>query len=351
MKQYGFGIIGAGGMIGRFHARAIEELPNAKLVALCDMSEKALKSASEKFGVEKTFTDYKALLALPEVDVVTICTPSGAHAEPAIAAAEAGKHVICEKPLDITLERIDRMIDAHEEAGTKLGGVFQSRFADNAAIIGEVIEKGRFGKLTFGGAYVPWWRDQKYYDKGGWKGTSVLDGGGALMNQSIHAIDLLLSFMGPVQKVCGFTSCIAHENIDVEDTAVASLIFENGAMGVIVGATSMWPGRFKRLEISGTKGTVINEEDDITLWRFADETEADEKVRQKFAAKTSTGGGASDPSAISFEGHKRNFAAFLKALDEGRDPELSGREARKAVELISAIYRSARTGKPIQLPL
>lgn len=347
--MYGFGIIGCG-MIAGFHATAIAALPNAELRMVQSRSEDNARRVADEYGCEWT-TDLDQMLARDDIDIVTVCTPSGAHMEAVLAAAKAGKHPIVEKPLDISLARCDAMIDACEKAGVQLGGVFQSRFHETSALIRKTLDSGRFGRLTLAEATVKWWRDQAYYDDGGWKGTQALDGGGALMNQSIHAIDLIRWLMGPVREVSAFTDTLAHERIDVEDTAVACLRFESGALGIIQGATSVHPGFLKKLEISGDKGSVILQEEDVTFWQFHDENDDDARIRKEFAARTTTGGGASDPSAISFEGHRRQFGAFLDALDAGEPTPLDGREARKAVEIILAIYQSAESRRIVSLPL
>jgi predicted dehydrogenase len=345
----GFGIIGCG-MIANFHARAIQALPNARLRAVYSRSQANARRVGELFGADWT-TSLDTLLDRDDIDVVTVCTPSGAHLEPAVAAARAGKHVIVEKPLEITLARCDAIVRACEEARVLLAGVFPSRFHEVSQLVKATVDAGRFGRLTLADATVKWWRSQDYYDKGGWKGTWALDGGGALMNQSIHAIDLLQWMMGPVREVAAFTDTLGHERVEVEDTAVACLRFENGALGVIEGATSVHPGFFKKLEISGTRGSVILQEEDLAFWQFADETPEDEAIREKFGGRTQTGGGASDPAAIGFEGHRKQFADFLAALDEGASLTVGGREARKAVEIILAIYQSAQTHSVVSLPL
>ena len=345
----GFGIVGCG-MVSEFHARAIEALPNAQLRAVCSRSEANAKRRGEQFNADWT-TDLDRLLNRSDIDIVSVCSASGAHAEPTVAAAKAGKHVIVEKPLDITLERIDAMIEACAEAGVQLSGVFQSRFHPTSQLLKKAVESGRFGRLTLAEATVKWWRSQEYYDEGGWKGTKALDGGGALMNQSIHAIDLLQWLMGPAAEIAAFKDTLAHERIDVEDTAAACIRFQNGALGVIQGATSVHPGFFKKIEISGDRGSVVMEEENIAFWQFADETDEDERIRAEFADQTQTGGGASDPSAISFEGHRRQFEAFIDQIETGRSSGLDGTEARKAVEIIHAIYRSAETRSFVPLPL
>lgn len=349
MTKYGFGIVGCG-LIADFHARAIEEIPEAKLVACFSRNEKNARRVGEAFNCD-WYTDYDQFLKRTDIDILTICTPSGTHSDYAVPGAEAGKHLIVEKPLDVTLGKVDRIIESASKNGVRLCGIFPSRFGDASQLVKRTIDSGRFGRLTLGDAYVKWWRSQQYYDEGGWKGTKALDGGGALMNQSIHAIDLLQWFMGDVEVVYGLASALAHERIEVEDTAVAVLRFNNGALGVIEGATSVFPGFFKRIDICGNKGSVVMEEENIVHWCFAEETEEDEKIRQEFADRTKTGGGVSDPAAISHEGHRRQFVDFIQALEEQREPLVNGEEARKAVEIILAIYKSNEEGRPVTLPL
>jgi predicted dehydrogenase len=345
----GFGIIGCG-MISRFHAKAVADLRGAKVVACQD----AFPQAADKLAAELGCTAYhnlNALLADPDVDVVTICTPSGLHMEPAVAAAKAGKHIIVEKPLDITLARCDAMIDAARKAGVVLSTIFPSRFHESSQLVKQAIDKGRFGRLTMGDAYVKWFRTQEYYDSGAWRGTWKLDGGGALMNQAVHSVDLLLWFMGPAIEVSAYTATLAHQRIEVEDVAVATVRFANGALGVLEASTATWPGELKRLEISGDAGSAIVREEDLAVWKFAKETKADEAIRQKMASRTQTGGGAADPKAIGYHGHMLQFQDVLTAIKKGKQPLIDGPEGRKAVELILAIYKSAETGKPVKLPL
>ena len=214
-------------------------------------------------------TDLSEALRRPDVDVVIITTPSGAHMEPAIAAANAGKHVIVEKPLEITAERCDRIIDACERNGVQLCTIFPSRFHEANIALKKAVETRRFGRLTLGETTCKWWRSQAYYDEGGWKGTQALDGGGALMNQAIHNVDLLLWMMGKATQVSGFTATLAHERIEVEDTAVACLRFTNGALGVIQAATSVHPGLPKTIAVHGDRGSAVIEQEDIRAGTFS----------------------------------------------------------------------------------
>ena len=349
MKKLGFGIIGLGA-IADFHARAIKELKDCELVNCYHYREERAKEFAKKHGC-KAYTDLDAFLADDRLDIVAIASPSGAHLEGALAAAKAKKHVIIEKPLEVTKDRCTQIIDACKEHGVKLAGIFQSRFFDSSRILKEAVEKGRFGKIVMADAQVKWYRSQAYYDSAAWRGTWALDGGGALMNQSIHAIDLLLWLVGDVSEVFAFADTLSHERIEVEDTAVAALRFNNGAMGVIEGTTSAYPGFLKRLEILGTKGSAILEEESIIAWQFEDEEPGDEEIRKAFLDSTETGGGAADPLAIGHHGHTRNFASFVKSIRENSPIDVSGLEARRSVELIEAIYRSAKSGKKTKLPL
>ena len=354
MKTWNFGIVGAG-LIADFHARAIADIPNAKLVACCNNVSDRAKKLAKKYSCE-SFESYEDMFKKSNMDIATIATPSGLHMEPAIAAAQLGKHVICEKPLDITLDRIDAMIGAHKKAGTVLGGVFQNRFTKAQTVLREAINDGRFGTVTYAGVYVPWWRSDEYY-KDSWHGTWELDGGGALMNQSIHMVDMLCDLMPAVASVQAYVATLGHPQIETEDTAVAVLRFaplpsvkdkKRGALGIIYGTTASYPGQFKRFEITGTKGTVVYLEDSFTVWQFAEERPQDKQIRKQFGQVKGLGGVA-DPAAISHELHVRNFKAFIDALESGRDFSLNGTEARKAVELILAIYKAAKQKRLVKL--
>ena len=303
--KIGFGIVGCG-MIANFHAKAIEHIRGAKIVACTD----SVPAAVERFSQAnkcKAYGTVKEMVADPDVQIVTICTPSGAHRDPAVTAANAGKHVIVEKPLEITLARCDAIINACRKNGVLLATVFPSRFSDANIAVKDAIKEGRFGKLTLGDAYVKWWRTQQYYDSGGWRGTWALDGGGAYMNQAIHNVDLLYWFMGDVAEVTGVTATLAHERIEVEDVGVAAVRFASGALGTIEATTSAFPGLLKKTEIHGTAGSAIVEQDDILLWNFEKKSPKDAAIRKKFAQKVGGGGGASDPAAISYVGHQKQI--------------------------------------------
>ncbi|MHC4153149.1 MAG: Gfo/Idh/MocA family protein, partial [Planctomycetota bacterium] len=328
------------------HARAIKDIPNANLISCYDVDLERAQNLAQNHSCQ-AMNSLEEILSDKEIDIVTIATPSGSHMEPAITAAQSGKHVICEKPLEISLERIDSMIDAHEQAGTQLGGIFQYRYCEAIKQLKKAVDSGRFGIITYAGIYVPWWRTDEYY-KDSWHGTWTLDGGGALMNQSIHMVDLLCYLMPPVESVQAFTSSLGHPQIEAEDTAVANLKFTNGSLGIVYGSTASYPGQFKRLEITGTKGTVVYLEDSFVIWQFAEEEPEDKEIREKFS-KIQGQGSVADPAAISYQNHTLNFESFIKALEEKQNFEINALEARKPVELILAIYKSAKEQRLVKI--
>ena len=345
----GFGIVGCG-MISDFHARAIADTRGAALVACCDTRAES----AERFAAKHQCTAYSsldAMLADDKISVVTIATPSGFHMDPAVAAARAGKHVIVEKPLEVTLKKCDHIINECEKHGIQLATVFPSRFHDSSVKLKRAIESGRFGKLTIGDAYVKWFRTQEYYDSGAWRGTWALDGGGALMNQAIHSVDLLTWLMGPVVEIRAQTALLAHQRIEVEDIAVATLRFANGALGVIEATTAAYPGYLKRIEIHGTEGSAVLEEEDLKSWDFAKPRKEDKAILDEMKKHKSSGGGASDPSAIGHHGHAKQFHDMLEAIRKNRPPSIDGHEGRRSVEIILGVYKAAESGKPVSLPL
>jgi UDP-N-acetyl-2-amino-2-deoxyglucuronate dehydrogenase len=351
MANHGFGIIGCG-MIAEFHTRAINEIEGASVVAAYSRSEaNGAKIREMADGPCTVYDDLTRMLEHPGLDVVCVCTPSGAHLDPSVQAARAGKHVVVEKPLEITLPRCDAIIEACDRAGVRLCTIFPSRFTPANVALKAAIDTGRFGRLTLGDTHVKWWRTQEYYDSGGWRGTWDLDGGGALMNQAIHNVDLLQWLMGDVDTVQALTDTLVHQRIEVEDTAVAAIRFKNGALGVIEAATSAFPGLLKRTEIHGDRGSARVEQDDLTLWTFAEHGEGDDAIREAIAGATGFSAGASDPRAIGHAGHREQLADFLDSIDRGVPAAVDGREGRKSVEIIRAIYESARTGAAVRLPL
>lgn len=349
-KTYGFGIIGAG-MIASVHARALREIPGTTLVGVYSTTPQKREAFAVKENC-RAFNRLEEMLADPSIDIVCICTPSGAHQDPALACIAAGKHCLIEKPLEVTLEKCDRIITAAEEKGVKVAVVFPSRFYEQAMQLKEAVDTSRFGAIVLGDAYVKWHRSEAYYKSNPWRGTWDLDGGGALMNQGIHSVDLLQWYMGPVKKVQAFRANRKHKEIAVEDTIAASLEFESGALGNITCSTAIFPGELKRIEINGTAGTAVLQESNLVRWELQEMTAADEAIsEQSKQSGLSHGGGASNPADISFKGHQLQIEDLIHAINTNGTPLVDGREGRKAVEIVLAVYRSAATGQPVELPL
>ncbi len=338
-------------MIGHFHAKAITAMTGGTLHSVFDLRQEAAEKLASEYG-GTAYSDMAEFLADEELEIVTVGTPSGAHLEPSLAALNAGKHVICEKPLEITLERIDQLTAAAEANRKTIAAVLNRRFHPGMDAFKKASDEGRFGTLTNASAYVKWYRDQAYYDSAGWRGTWALDGGGALMNQSIHTVDSLLYLAGPVKSVQANTACLAHERIEVEDIVVAIVEFESGARGVIECSTCTWSkdGHPARVQLSGTEGSVFLADEAFEIWDFMEEKPEDAEIQSTLMKGQEAGLGANDPSAINFYQHQRNFEEVVNAIAEGREPTTSASEARKPVALITAIYESAQNdGKKVFL--
>ena len=348
-KQFGFGIVGAG-MIAHFHAKAIAEITKADLIGIYSINKSKSVTFSETHNCF-AFDTLEEMLNHPGIDIVCICTPSGIHLEPALKSIEAGKHCLIEKPLEITLGRCDQIIDAAKKARVKIGVIFPSRFYESSLKLKRALVENKFGDLVLGDAYVKWSRSPEYYQSGKWRGTWQYDGGGALMNQGIHSVDLLQWYMGPVEFVQSVSANIRHKNIEVEDTVVSTVKFANGALGTIESTTAVFPGALKRIEILGTEGTAILEENDLITWKFLkDENVSGEEIVLKEKANNPEGG-ASDPSAISLLGHQKQIEDMIHSLESGKNPLIDGEEGRKSVEIVLAIYESAKTGRMVRLPM
>ncbi len=340
MEKIRFAIAGCGA-IADTHALAISHIEDAKLVAVSSRSVGRAKEFAAKYGCD-FYTDFSRMLKRPDIDVINICTPSGLHADMAIAAARSGKHVIVEKPMDVTLEKADEMIKTFEKNKLKLCVVFQRRYEKDMLTAKRIVNEGKLGNICFGGCYIKWYRSQQYYDSADWRGTWELDGGGVLMNQAIHYIDLLQHFLGPVQEV--FANCgTFNHKIEVEDLAVANLKFANGALGIIEATTNAYPGLMSRIDIYGSNGTMVIENDAITGLHVIG--------GEDIACKTEKQGTGVNSPAVLFENHKRQFEEMIKAIRTGSDIGVNGKEGRKSLEIILAIYKSSLSGKPVKLPL
>lgn len=340
MNKLKFGIIGCG-LISNWHADAILSIPEAQLAGATDVNEKSREAFCGKYKI-KAFSSVEELLE-SDIDVVSICTPSGLHAPLAVKVANAGKHIIVEKPMAITLEQADEIIEACEKNGVKASVVSQLRFTPALKRLKSAIDENLLGTIVSGDIYMKFFRSQDYYDQSGWRGTWKMDGGGALMNQGIHGIDLLRYVMGPVKSISAFTRTLVR-NIEVEDTASAILEYENGALGVVQATTSIYPGLARRLEVNGDKGTIVLEEDTIVKWCIEGQ-----ETPEDIGSSDDNSHSASDPAAFGIEGHVMQIKDMVDAIINNRSPLVDQYEGRKPIELILAIYESSKTGKIVNI--
>jgi len=336
-----FGIVGTG-MIGKYHAQAVREAAGAELVAVCRGNPGQTEAAAKEYGVPCE-PSYDALLARRDVDAVCIATPSGLHAAQVVAAARAGKHVLVEKPMALTLADADAMIEACRAAGVRLGVALQRRTDPTFLAVRAALDGGELGRLVLGTTTIPYVRPQSYYDSAAWRGTWAQDGGGALMNQGIHLADLLVWFMGDVKEVDARAATLAHD-IEVEDCVAARLTFAGGALGSLVATTAAAPGFPHRVEIYGTRGGLQIEGEDVVRW----DGESAPRVLPRGPSPAAAGAGAA-PTGIKHEGHVRLVADLVAAVRDRRAPIVPGEEGRKSLALVLAVYQSAREGRPIVL--
>lgn len=336
--SFRWGIIGCGN-IARVHAKALQELRGARLVACMDRSEEAAKKFAKQFQI-LWYTDLDKLLE--NIDIISVCTPSGNRRDIVLEAARKGVHVITEKPIEISLSAIDQMIEAADKHSIVLGCILQSRFGRAAQKLKTLLDTNKLGRVVMAEVDVRWFRSEEYYASADWRGTWEYDGGGVLMNQSIHTIDLMQWYLGPVKQISGWTRTLAR-HIEVEDTGVATLEFQNGTLGVIKGSTAIMPGFARKLGIYGSEGSaeIVGE----TLFHY------NTKNPGGIVLAEEDGDTSSNPMGFSHQNHKRQFTDFLRAILEGRAPLVDGVEARKAVEIILGIYKSSRENKVVKLPL
>lgn len=339
-KKVGVGIIGTGSISG-LHLKCVEELNHCEIIAMASSSEERAALARKKFGV-KTYNSYQGLLQNKAIDAVIIGTHSGNHLEPTLAAAKMGKHVLVEKPIEISAKRADRMIEACKKAGVKLGVIFQNRFSPDYIQLKTAVKEGKLGKLMLGNAYIKWFREASYYESSAWKGTLKGDGGATLINQGIHTIDLLLDIMGEVDRVFGKTQTVKHK-IEGEDLGVAVLTFRNGALGTIEASTAIIPGYPERLEIYGSKGSIILEGGKIAAWNLEEEDQSNT------ISKEESNTGSADPLAIDHYLHKAQISDFIDSIQNNKPLLVDGLEGKKSLVLIQGIYASAKQGREISL--
>lgn len=347
MSKLKWGIVGCG-VIAPWHADSVVASEYADLAAVCDVDEKKGKAFADQYGGVPLYTDYRQMLGESGIDVVSICTPSGLHSEMTIAAAEAGVNVLCEKPMAITVPQLDAMMEAVNKAGIKLEVIFQRRTYETSRRVREAVQSGVLGQMTLGDAYLKYYRSPAYYRSADWRATWSLDGGGALMNQGVHGIDLLLWVMGDVESVYAKAEAKVRD-IEVEDTCVALLTYKNGAYGVIEGTTSSNPGEPTALYLHGEKGTIVLDDTGISKWAVApDKSVVAQNDPEKCVSRESLST-VSDPKAMGRAGHQAQVDDLALAIMTDREPMVVGESARKAVELILAIYESVKTGREVKL--
>jgi len=345
-ETLGFGIVGCG-LVSQFHGAAINASEGAELIAACDLNEERLNEFVAKFGGEKA-ASFEALLSDDRVDVVNVLTPNAYHAQFAIPAMEAGKHVIVEKPPEMTLEKTDAMIEASKRNGVKLAISLQVRFRKPIERVKEAVESGRFGRLLCGDTFMKWFRPTDYYLMDDWRSKRE-EGAGVTIQHAFHYIDLLYHLMGPVKRVEAKMTNVAHQQVELEDTLLAFLEYENGAFGVVEASTGLWPGTDIRVEINGENGTAIMQGERIATWEFRDEQPEDQAIRQIGSEVIRTA--ASGAADFAYFEHQHMIDDMIAAIRSDGQPRVTAESARGTLELALAMYRSADEGRPIDLPL
>ena len=346
MKKIGYAVLGLG--IGMAHAEAAAASENAELVAACDIDSERLIKFAKMYPNAKLYSDFEELLRDEDVDIISICLPSHMHADFAVRAMEAGKNVLVEKPLDITPERAALIEDARKRTGMRAGVVHQNRYNLNMYPIKSAVEEGRLGRIDLGTFAVKWYRSQSYYDRGGWRGTWECDGGGSLMNQAVHTVDLMQWLMGEVESVTS-TMAIYNHNIETEDMTASIIKFKSGATATFLSTTCAYPGLSTEIMLYGTEGSIEADADMIKTWRLRgseDEDEEEELMLERY--------GKGNLKASSYEegtlyGHRHVVEDMILAVRDGRDPDILPIDAIKSVRIVDAIYRSAKSGKTVYL--
>jgi UDP-N-acetyl-2-amino-2-deoxyglucuronate dehydrogenase len=354
-----FGIVGCGA-IGPTHAGAIRQL-GFPITAIADLLPDRLNTLADKYAVAARNATAEQLIADPNVDIVCLCTPSGLHAKHAVLALDSGKHVIVEKPMDVSLAACDAMIDAATRNKRVLSIISQHRFDPATQLARQLIDEGAIGKIVLASATVHWWRTQGYYDSGDWRGTWAMDGGGALMNQGVHTVDVLQWLAGGVASVFAHTRTSAHDRIEVEDIAVAALTFTNGAVGTLTATTAAYDGFPVRIEIFGTEGSIVLEGDNVKRIILKNGRKFDQQDASEHALRVARGGTASvkddntdrpAESASSWnwgDAHRAQIADVVTAIRTGSAPLIDGAQGRRPLQVILGIYQSARTGQVVSL--
>ncbi|MFH0911263.1 MAG: Gfo/Idh/MocA family oxidoreductase [Planctomycetota bacterium] len=340
--KMGVALIGAG-LVGPMHARAIRAIPEARLAVVCRRDRAKARAFAREFETDWE-TDFRRAIDRPDVELVDISTPPGTHLEIAAYAAERKKHVLVEKPIDKTVARGEALIEACRTRGVKLGVIYQGRFKDGCLRLKKAADEGRLGRIFLADGYVKWYRPPSYYANDAWRGTWAVEGGGAMITQAIHVIDILLWIAGPVKSVYAHCATALHD-IETEDLCVAVLQYQSGALGVLEGSTALKPGLPDRVEVHGERGTVIVEAGAVKLWEV-DGMDGEAILRE---AGASHGSGASDPMAFTFAWHQGQIRDMIAAIREDREPVVTGLAALKSLAVVEAVHESARTGLPVAL--
>jgi len=341
------GLIGAGNISGT-HARAVGEIPGTTVAAVYSRTRAHAEGLAAQYQA-RSFDALDAFLEHRPLDLVIVGSPSGVHADQAIAAARRGLHVLVEKPIDVTSARADALVAEASRAGVTLGVIFQDRFKPDVVRLKSLVDEGRLGKPILVTASVKWYRPPSYYADSTWRGTRALDGGGALINQGVHTVDLLLWLFGPVQRVSGRVATQLHK-IEVEDTAVAVLEFANGAVGTIEATTAAYPGYPRRVELTGSNGTATLEGDTLVAIDVRnDSTVSGLSRRSAPSSERAKAENAASPVVSDVSAHRAVIEDFLRAMQNGGRPCCDGREGRRSVDVIEAIYQASRTGAPVDV--
>jgi predicted dehydrogenase len=338
-------------MIGNVHAEALTALADvAELAVIVDIDPAKAEQLAARYGAGGYASDLAEVLGRHDIDAVSICTPSGLHAEGAVAALDAGKHVVLEKPLDVSLAAADRIIDAEKRSGRTVAVISQHRFDKSTEKVLAAVQAGNLGTITSAIASHAWWRGQTYYDSGDWRGTWAMDGGGATMNQTVHTINLLTTIVGTPVEVFAYTACLAHQRIEVEDTAVAVVKFASGALGIIHGTTAAYPGLDASLRIFGSKGSAVISNDELVFVHENAGDAAEIAMSEMTGANQVTDEDKLEPADLQLGGaHRRQLADFIEAVNTGAAPRVGTAEARTSLSVILAMYESAASGRPVRL--
>ncbi len=344
-NKIGYAVAGLG--VGKTHVESVLQYDKCKLIAVCDIAVEKIKSVTDKNPEVLGYTNFDEMLKNPEIDIISICLPSGMHAEYSVKALESGKNVLIEKPIDITVEAAMKIEKARLSTGKKVGCIYQNRNHAVMRPLKNAIDNGKLGKIFLGTFAVKWYREQSYYEgEHCWHGTWEMDGGGSLINQAIHTLDIMQWLMGEPESVTSTMSINAHK-IDTEDLTASIIKFKNGATATFLSTTCCYPGLSTDIQIYGTKGSVELDADILKLWKVQGEDERDEEDMFDRYGKGNGVACAYEPGLK--YGHVTQIEDMVDAVIEGRDPQITPLEAIKALKLIEAIYKSARTGETVYL--